>query len=168
MTDTSRSTPRRLTPLDWILQLTSEQDELTRVVNEIKDMLARGAQLGSILVIHADWRGVDRLLARLRAEFGPAAVVDAKDSPRGDFIRVCTLNAVTGLESPIVFVMGVHELYEEEQSLRLSEDERMELIRDNTRKLYMAITRAGQRLVLTYVGELPESLKRLSQPDKAS
>jgi hypothetical protein len=27
-----------------------------------------------------------------------------------------------------------------------------ELIRDNTRKLYMAITRAGQRLVLTYVG----------------
>jgi len=150
----------------FILQLTSEQDELTRVVNEIKDMLVKGAQPGNILVIHADWRGVDRLLARLRAEFGDAAVVDAKDTPRGDFIRVCTLNAVTGLESPIVFVMGVHELYEEEQSLRLSEEERLELIRDNTRKLYMAITRAGQRLVLTYVGELPESLKRLSQADK--
>ena len=75
-----------------------------------------------------------------------------------------TLTAGAGLESPIVFVLGVHELYEEEQSLRLSENERLELILDNTRKLYLAITRAGQRLVLTYVGELPESLKRLSPP----
>ncbi|MCC7359639.1 MAG: DEAD/DEAH box helicase, partial [Anaerolineales bacterium] len=131
-----------------VVPLTSEQDETTRVVNEIRGLVQQGLRLGHILVIHADWRGVDRLLARLRTEFGADAAVDAKDNPRGDFIRVCTLNAVTGLESPIVFVMGVHELYEEEQSLRLSEEERAELIRDNTRKLYMAITRAGQRLVL--------------------
>jgi ATP-dependent exoDNAse (exonuclease V) beta subunit len=50
-------------------------------------------------------------------------------------------------------------LFEQEQSLRLSDEERAELIRDNTRKLYMALTRAGQRLVLTYVGELPEILQ---------
>ncbi len=146
-----------------ILPLTSEQDETTRVVNEIRDLLAQGARPGHILVIHADWRGVDRLLTRLRAEFGADAVVDAKDQARGDFIRVCTLNAVTGLESPIVFVLGAHQLYEEEHSLRLSDEERAELIRDNTRKLYMALTRAGQRLVLTYVGELPESLQRMSR-----
>jgi ATP-dependent exoDNAse (exonuclease V) beta subunit len=54
--------------------------------------------------------------------------------------------------------MGTHELYEREQSIRLSDEERVELIRDNTRKLYMAITRAGQRLVITYVGSLPETL----------
>jgi superfamily I DNA/RNA helicase len=156
--------PRGVVPV--VVPLTSEQDETTRVVNEVQGLVKQGIRLGHLLVIHADWRGVDRLLARLRAEFGAEAVVNAKDNPRGDFIRVCTLNAVTGLESPIVFVVGVHELYEEEQSLRLSEAERAELIRDNTRKLYMAITRAGQRLVLTYVGELPESLKRLSQPDK--
>jgi ATP-dependent exoDNAse (exonuclease V) beta subunit len=47
--------------------------------------------------------------------------------------------------------MGVHSLYEREQSVRLSDEERLELIRDNTRKLYMACTRAGQRLVITYV-----------------
>jgi superfamily I DNA/RNA helicase len=146
-----------------VLPLTSEQDETTRVVNEIKALLDKGAQLGNVLVIHADWSGVERLLERLRQEFGPAAAMDAKTRSRGDFIRVCTLNAVTGLESPIVFVIGVHALYEEEQSLRLSDDERADLIRDNTRKLYMAITRAGQRLVLTYVGELPESLRQLSQ-----
>lgn len=72
------------------------------------------------------------------------------------------LNAATGLESPIVFLLGMRELYEQEQSLRLSEEERLELIRDNTRKLYMAITRAGQRLVITYAGEIPEVFRRAS------
>lgn len=75
-------------------------------------------------------------------------------------VRVCTLNAATGLESPIVFLTGVHTLFEEVQSVRLSEDERHDLIRDNTRKLYMALTRAGQRVVLTYVGEPPEAMVR--------
>jgi len=65
------------------------------------------------------------------------------------------------LESPIVFLLGVHELYERENCIRLSEEERAELVGENTRKLYMAITRAGQRLVLTYVGELPPLFQRL-------
>ncbi len=69
----------------------------------------------------------------------------------------------TGLESPIVFLIGIRALYEEEQSLRLSDDERAELIRDNTCKLYMAMTRAGQRPVLTYVGDLPAVFSGLRQ-----
>jgi superfamily I DNA/RNA helicase len=81
----------------------------------------------------------------------------------GDFIRVTTINAGTGLEGPIVIVAGIHELFEKEGSLRLSEDERAELVRENTRKLYMAFTRAGQRLILTYVGDLPAPLKELAR-----
>jgi ATP-dependent exoDNAse (exonuclease V) beta subunit len=57
-----------------------------------------------------------------------------------------------------VFLVGLRDMLEAEQSLRLSDQEREALIRDNTRKLYMAATRAGQRLVLTYSGELPEVL----------
>jgi ATP-dependent exoDNAse (exonuclease V) beta subunit len=60
--------------------------------------------------------------------------------------------------------MGIHDLYEMEQSIRLSDEERGELIRDNTRKLYMACTRAGQRLVITYVGLLPDILQQQSTP----
>ena len=71
---------------------------------------------------------------------------------------VLELNAGAGLESPIVFLVGLRDLFEEEQSLRLSDEERESLIRDNTRKLYMAATRAGQRLVLTYAGDLPAVL----------
>lgn len=86
---------------------------------------------------------------------GAGAAIDPKDGIRERAIRVCTLNAATGLESPIVFLVGMRELYGEEQTVRLSDEERLELIRDNTRKLYMAITRAGQRLVITYAGEIP-------------
>lgn len=56
-----------------------------------------------------------------------------------DAIRVCTLNAVTGMESPIVFLAGVHQLFEREQSVRLSDEEQLELVRDNTRRLYTEV-----------------------------
>jgi hypothetical protein len=48
--------------------------------------------------------------------------MDPKDTFPGDYIRVTTLNAGTGLKSPIVFLVGLHELFEEEQSLRLSDE----------------------------------------------
>ncbi len=67
-----------------------------------------------------------------------------------------------------VNLVGVHALVEQEQSVRLSDDERHDLVRDNTRKLYMALTRAGQRVVLTYVGGPPEAvLQCLGSPSAA-
>jgi hypothetical protein len=148
--------------LPVVIPLTSPQDEVTRVLNEIRELVGAGVEKGHILVIHADWRETGKLLGRLRQTFGGEAAVDPGQADEcGGKIRVCSLQAATGLEAPIVFLMGVHALYEEEQSVRLSEGERAELMRDNTRKLYMACTRAGQRLVLTYVGEVPELLRGL-------
>lgn len=138
-----------------LIALDTEQDEAAQVLTEIRDLHRQGVPLEHILVLHADWQGVDRMLARLRREFGAARVANPKTLAPGKHIRVCTLNAATGLESPIVFVMGTHHLVEAEQSLRLSAEERAELLRDNTRKLYMAFTRAGQRLAITYVGQPP-------------
>lgn len=151
-----------------VVVLDSEQDEMTRVVNEIRALRERGVALEHILVIHPDWQGVERMLARLRREFGSAAVADPKKLPPGKHLRVCTMNVATGLESPIVFVMGVHRLYEAEQNPLLSDEERAALIRDNTRRLYMALTRAGQRLAITCVGELPPFLAQLNAVRQAS
>jgi hypothetical protein len=61
---------------------------------------------------------------------------------------VTILNAEASLESHIVFLVGLQQLFEEAQSLRLSNEEREVLIRDNTRNLCMAATRAGQKEVL--------------------
>ena len=151
--------PRGVVP--QIIPLTSQQDEITRVVNEIRSLVSHGVPLEHLLVIHTSWEGAERLLRRLQHEFGVRSASDPRRRAAGNHIRVITLDATTGLESPIVFLVGTHLLYEEEQSVRMSDDERAEVIRDNTRKLYMAITRAGQRLVLTYVGALPDFLQQL-------
>ena len=103
------------------------------------------------------------MVGALNQRFGTGSACDPEDTYLGDFIRVTTINAGTGLESPIIFLAGTHEMFEMEKSLRLSEEERIDLMRENTRKLYMALTRAGQRLILTYQGELPESLRELVQ-----
>jgi hypothetical protein len=150
-------TPAGLPP--ELVALRSEQDELARVVNEVRALLAGGAKPEHILVIHADWQGAQRALQRLQAEFGAARAAHPKAGTDPDRIRVCQLDSATGLESPIVFLLGAHRLLEAEGSLRIAEEERAERVRDTTRRLYMAMTRAGQRLVLTYVGEPPAFLR---------
>lgn len=138
-----------------VVTLRSEQDELARVVNEVRALVDEGAKLEHILVIHADWQGAQRVLERLQSEFGAARVAHPKERADPDQMRVCQLDSATGLESPIVFLLGTHRLLEAEDSVRIAEEERAERVRDTTRRLYMAMTRAGQRLVLTYVGEPP-------------
>lgn len=149
--------PRGVLPI--VIPLTSAQDEVTRALNEIRQLAQNGVPWRDMLLIHASREEVDPIIQRLNGAFDAEVAVDpAKTTPQNQ-MRVCSLNAATGLESSIVFLLGIHDLYEREQSIRLSDEERQELIRDNTRKLYMACTRAGQRLVITYVGRLPDSLR---------
>jgi hypothetical protein len=142
-----------------IIPLTSPQDEIARVANEVVEFVQKGFPRKHLLVLHTNGEGVKALVQAIDDKLGKGAALDAKDTYPGDYIRVTTLNAGAGLESPIVFLVGLRDLFEEEQSLRLSDEERESLIQDNTRKLYMAATRAGQRLVLTYAGDLPGVLK---------
>lgn len=61
-------------------------------------------------------------------------------------------------QSPLPHHPRDHDLHDAAHRTRLLDDERHDLIRDNTRRLYMALTRAGQRVVLTYVGEPPAAM----------
>jgi hypothetical protein len=147
----------------WLLHFTASQDERARLVAEIVRAVDKGLPRQHILILHADARGATALIAALNKRLGEGAARDPKDELPGEFIRVTTLSAATGLESPVVFIAGMHELFEREGSLRLAEDEQAELVQMHTRQLYMAFTRAGQRLVLTYVGEIPESFQELQK-----
>ncbi|MEJ2709645.1 MAG: AAA family ATPase [Anaerolineales bacterium] len=147
-------------PFPLLIPLSSSQDEIARLANEVAALAKQGVPLRDLLVLHAGWQGVKALIAAIRARLGPNAAWDPKMQYPGDYVRVTTLNAGTGLEAPIVFLAGLHELFEREHSLRLSDAEREALILENTRKIYMAATRAGQRLVFTYVGKLPKDLKQ--------
>lgn len=147
--------------LPVLIPLHSPQDEIGRVTAEVALLHQSGAPLRNILILHAEWEGVDSLITSINRRLGKVAAVDPKDSAPADSLRVTTLNAGTGLESPVVFLVGLNRLFEKEQSLRLADDDRERLILENTRKVYMAATRAGQRLVITYVGNIPEVLKLL-------
>jgi len=144
-----------------VIPLDSPQDEIARVANEIISLVKQGVPRRDLLVLHANWEGARTLIGVLERKLGRLAAADPKEQYPGNYVRVTTLNAGTGLESPIVVLAGLHELFEEEQSLRLSDDDRQALIQENTRKVYMAATRAGQRLVFTYVGRLEGSLAAL-------
>lgn len=146
-----------------LIPLTSSQDEVARVANEVENLVKQGLPKRHILLLHAG-TGVQHLIQAIEDRLGKGSAMDPKQTFPGDYVRVTTFNAGAGLESQIVFLVGLKSLFEEEQSLRLSDDEREELIRDNTRKLYMAATRAGQRLVLTYSGELPEIFRKVFAP----
>jgi superfamily I DNA/RNA helicase len=149
--------------LPVLLPLRSAQDEIGKVTAEIEAVRKLGIPLNNILVLHSEWEGVDALILSLNSRLGEGSAVDPKDVLPGDSIRVTTLNAGTGLESQIVFLVGLNRLFEREQSLRLSDEDADRLILENTRKVYMAATRAGQRLVMTYVGKIPDVLLELTE-----
>jgi len=149
-----------------VIPLTSSQDEISRVANEAANFLKEGLPRKHLLLLHVNGQGAQALIQAINHRLGKNTAMDPKDTYPGDYVRVTTLNAGAGLESPIVFLVGLRELFEEEQSIRLSDDEREEIIRDNTRKVYMAATRAGQRLVFTYVGDMPEMLKQVFTQNK--
>ena len=69
--------------LPVVIPLTSPQDEATRVINEIRELVQAGVPLGHILMIHADWRETGKLIGRLKGEFGPEAAVDPGQSAAG-------------------------------------------------------------------------------------
>ncbi len=134
-----------------VMRCGSPQDMETRLMNEIVELAGRGLRPGAILVLHRTFPALESIHDRLIKVLGEKASQKLQDCRRPDpdtLVGLTTLNAGTGLEAPIVFVLGIDDLFEKEGDPSLSEEERHGLVRDHTRQLYMAMTRAAQRLVL--------------------
>ena len=78
-----------------------------------------------------------------------ARLLDFNDPVR-NAVALATLNNATGIERSIVFLSGIDSLFEKEDSPLLDSREKSDLIRDHTRKIYMALTRPGEKLVICY------------------
>ena len=76
--------------------------------------------------------------------------VNAKNKWHLGKVRVCSINATTGLEAPIVFIAGLDRIFAEEAALEMDPEDRPDMILRNTRKVYMALTRAMSRLVICF------------------
>ena len=129
----------------------SPQDVNTRLLKELVRLTARDLRPGSILVMHRSYAALEAIQKRLDQVLGSGHSQLLQDVSRPDpkaLIGLTTLNAGTGLEAPIVFILGSDELLETEGDLKLSREEQLALCRDHTRQLYMAMTRAARQLVL--------------------
>jgi len=137
-----------------VLEVGSAQDEISRLLNEVDAYLKEGGNPGNVLVIHCNssltLSVIDRLNQRQSTPNNPDGdiALEAGKSYDRNNIRVTSANATTGLEAPIVFILGVKGLLEPEQDFNLTDAEREELCRENTRRLYVAMTRATVRLII--------------------
>lgn len=125
------------------------------IEEQIASFVEGGGDPRHVLVVHHDWSGARELLDRLSARLGPGRAGDARDGGKDSSVRICPLNAATGLESPVVFVAGAHGIFEREGSPDLDQESRAQARDEASRKFHMALTRAGWRLVVTGVGPLP-------------
>ena len=134
----SGSTPR-------LVQHPTPQDAVAWAAAEVGAGIAGGLRPEAFLVIHED----SRQREALRRTIPGSTVLDYNVAAR-DRVAITSLNAATGIERPIVILLGLDRLFEKEGDPRLAPEERAELIRDHTRKIYMAITRAGEKLLISY------------------
>lgn len=135
-----------------MMAMATGQDERARVLEEVSKALGEGATPGNLLIIHADPKQIPDLLAALQRRH-PDEVENAADLRVRGKMRICSLTASTGLEAPVVLLLGLDRMLEEEQSLGIPEDERTTRKRVNTKKIFMAMTRAQQRLMIIYRNE---------------
>jgi superfamily I DNA/RNA helicase len=152
-----------------LLYTASPQDALDRLVNEIDALSGEGLPLDAFLVVFGDNVNRRALYAQLVRRLGERRVWQLnegaqKKAPPGvngaDCLRVAYLDTATGLEGIVVFLIGIESLFAAENGDDLRRDERL-------RKLYMAMTRAGQKLVLLSSRRLPEVVEALfDRPDE--
>jgi len=130
------------------------QDVVRRLADELRTLRQHGIDLAEVLILVAGRKlSAEQVAAQLCQELGDRAAIEAK---LGDYdaaaASVTHLMSGTGLERPIVFLLGLDELAAVERNPALSEEDRLELWHDHTRQIYVGLTRAMERLVL-YVSD---------------
>jgi superfamily I DNA/RNA helicase len=157
----------------FLIYADTPQDAADRVTNEIAALTSEGQlPLASILVLYGNNIQKQLLyeLLEKRVGFGKIWWLNKKEHkkepPNGygkDYLRLANIDTATGLEASVVFLIGLDGLMSESRIPGQSKDELAARAEENGRKLYMAMTRAGQRLVMVATQKLPSSIENLFQ-----
>lgn len=134
------------------------QDELKIFIEKLAQVVkSRMTPLHQIMILRGDGVNPDRLLKAIEKELGTGTVFNC--NRRGywmvDRIKLLTINSCTGMEAAVVFVVGAGSLLARVENIELSGDERSRLQDELARKLYVAMTRASQKLLLFSTEKLP-------------
>lgn len=148
----------------------SPQDSMDRAINEVAAINATGEiPLNALLLIYGENVQKFDLYEQLCDRVGMDKVWwlnhkdQKKEPPRGSgkyYLRMVSIDTATGLEGGIVFLIGVEDLLVGGEVPGLSEEEKSGRREERARKLYMGMTRAGQRLVLVSSQKIPAAMER--------
>jgi hypothetical protein len=142
----------------------SPQDSVDRLVNELSaNVQERIVMLDNLLVIYGENIQKMLLYDRLCERFGADSVwwfnkkEYRKIPPNGygrEYLRMANLETATGLEAAVVFLIGMENLFNSPVP-GLGKEEQVAVAEENARKFYMAMTRAGQKLILLSSQRIP-------------
>ena len=151
-------------PRPVLISSRHQQDEVNRLLEELRVALDQGIPPGDILVLFGGSKPeFEGLLVSARRKLGEERVHHLKKEISAEAVSFCILTAATGLELPVVFVCGISDLFEREGNPGLTDGQREEMIRDQTRQLYMAFTRAMRRLVIFSSGRAADEALDISE-----
>lgn len=128
----------------------ARQEQVTRLIRELEALQKGGVHLSEVLILAAGRDHLEKMIVdQIRARLGPDSAFLVKDSDAPDHAAgVAHLMAATGLERPIVFLLGLDDLAAEENNPTLDTDEQAEKRLEHTRLIYVGLTRAMEKLVV--------------------
>jgi len=143
-------------------------DMLDQLISEIERIVVeRIVPIEDILILYTGRIYRTTLLKRLKAVVGEKSIWCYKQSntpPNGyekDYLRVSRLEAATGLEAATVFILGIDAITTAHLNMSLNEDEKKETQTESAKKLYMAMTRASQKLIMLSTEKVPNELEKV-------
>lgn len=157
-----------------VVYSTTLQDEKARFLNELRDCrISDDIPLHQIMVLCSGSYSPWRLKGDIEKVLGKGTVVNCNDwkdikENIGGKIRLMSINSCTGMESGVTFVLGVGELMNHSKNIDLDEAERELAHQESRRKLYVSMTRAGQRLALFSTEKLPDQVNEFVEISGAS
>ncbi|WP_181389573.1 UvrD-helicase domain-containing protein [Leucothrix pacifica] len=142
-----------------LLHFPTQEDQKTRLFSEINQLLKQDYKPGDILVLNADKQSTRFMAQDIREALNiKATTLTGSMSMDTENLRLCDLEAATGIESKIVFITGLEKLFDMEADNKVSERERHSLRITNTHLLHMAMTRASEKLyLLLTTNTIPEA-----------
>lgn len=143
------------------------QDCLDQLVNETEALINQGVPVSQIMVLYTTGVFPSKIQKRLEPVVGKDNIWNfsgkdgeqVPDDSKSGFLKIAKVEAATGLEAGVVFVIGVEQVFSSYENLDLTEEERDEKQQEAARKMYMAMTRAGQRLVMFATASVSKALE---------
>jgi hypothetical protein len=145
----------------------SDSDEQKRFLNELKTCVQNDQiPLNQIIVLCNENISPWNMKSAIERVLGRDTVVNCNaryevENNLGSRIRLMNVNSCTGMEAGMVFVLGIGCLLNKAKNIELQAEEQQQMQHESIRKLYVAMTRAGQKLVLFSTENLPEEMNDL-------